>query len=70
MSRTDDIKRMRQLEQELDYHSQRYYVDNAPEISDFEFAVLSCVSCAWTPIQGRLHNITIKTNKYICLISE
>lgn len=40
MSRTDDIKRMRQLEQELDYHSQRYYVDNAPEISDFEFDAL------------------------------
>lgn len=31
---------MRQLEQELDYHSQRYYVDNAPEISDFEFDAL------------------------------
>lgn len=40
MSRTDDIKRMRQLEQELDYHSHRYYVDNAPEISDFEFDAL------------------------------
>lgn len=40
MSRNDDIKRMRQLEQELDYHSQRYYVDNAPEISDFEFDAL------------------------------
>ena len=40
MSRTDDIKRMRQLELELDYHSQRYYVDNAPEISDFEFDAL------------------------------
>lgn len=40
MSRTDDIKRMRQLEQELNYHSQRYYVDNAPEISDFEFDAL------------------------------
>lgn len=31
---------MRQLEQELDYHSHRYYVDNAPEISDFEFDAL------------------------------
>lgn len=40
MSRNDDIQRMRQLEQELDYHSQRYYVDNAPEISDFEFDTL------------------------------
>lgn len=40
MSRNDDIRRMRQLEQELDYHSQRYYVDNAPEISDFEFDTL------------------------------
>ena len=40
MSRNDDIRRMRQLEQELDYHSQRYYVDNAPEISDFEFDAL------------------------------
>ncbi|MBO5697454.1 MAG: NAD-dependent DNA ligase LigA [Alistipes sp.] len=40
MSRNDDIQRMRQLEQELDYHSQRYYVDNAPEISDFEFDAL------------------------------
>lgn len=40
MSRNDDIRRMRQLEHELDYHSQRYYVDNAPEISDFEFDAL------------------------------
>lgn len=40
MSRNDDIKRMRQLEQELDHHSHRYYVDNAPEISDFEFDAL------------------------------
>lgn len=40
MSRNDNIKRMRELEQMLDYHSHRYYVDNAPEISDFEFDAL------------------------------
>ena len=36
----DDIKRMRELENLLDYHSHRYYVENAPEISDFEFDAL------------------------------
>lgn len=31
---------MRELEELLDYHSRKYYIDNAPEISDFEFDVL------------------------------
>ena len=37
MSHDNDIKRMRELERELEHHSHKYYVDNAPEISDFEF---------------------------------
>lgn len=40
MSHENDIKRMRELERELEYHSHRYYVDNTPEISDFEFDAL------------------------------
>ena len=40
MSHENDIKRMRELEHELEYHSHRYYVDNTPEISDFEFDTL------------------------------
>ena len=40
MSHENDIKRMRELEHELEYHSHRYYVDNTPEISDFEFDAL------------------------------
>lgn len=35
-----DIKRMRELEQLLDYHSHKYYVENNPEISDREFDML------------------------------
>ena len=31
---------MRGLERELEYHSHKYYVENAPEISDFEFDAL------------------------------
>lgn len=40
MSHDNDIKRMRELERELEHHSYKYYVDNAPEISDFEFDAL------------------------------
>lgn len=40
MSRNDDIKRMSELVKLLDYHSHKYYVDNTPEISDFEFDAL------------------------------
>ena len=40
MSHENDIKRMRELERELEYHSHKYYVENAPEISDFEFDAL------------------------------
>jgi DNA ligase (NAD+) len=40
MSHDNDIKRMRELERELEYHSHKYYVENAPEISDFEFDTL------------------------------
>ena len=40
MSHDNDIKRMRELERELEYHSHKYYVENAPEISDFEFDAL------------------------------
>lgn len=37
MSKERDIARMRELEQSLDYHNRRYYIDNSPEISDIEF---------------------------------
>ena len=40
MSKSNDIQRMRQLEDMLEYHSRKYYIDNAPEISDFEFDTL------------------------------
>ena len=40
MSHDNDIKRMRDLEHELEHHSHKYYVENAPEISDFEFDAL------------------------------
>lgn len=30
-------ERIKELRDRLDYHNRRYYVDNAPEISDFEF---------------------------------
>ena len=40
MSHENDIKRMRELERELEHHSYKYYVENAPEISDFEFDAL------------------------------
>ncbi|MBQ7580242.1 MAG: NAD-dependent DNA ligase LigA [Clostridia bacterium] len=37
MSRTDDLKRIEQLKAELNYHSKKYYVDDDPQISDFEY---------------------------------
>ncbi|MBQ2783586.1 MAG: NAD-dependent DNA ligase LigA [Alistipes sp.] len=37
MSREVDIKRMVELAEQLEYHSHKYYVENSPEISDFEF---------------------------------
>ena len=40
MSREEDKLRMLKLSEELDYHSHKYYVDNSPEISDFEFDAL------------------------------
>lgn len=40
MSRHDDIQRMRELEKTLEYHSHKYYVENAPEISDRDFDIL------------------------------
>ena len=40
MRHDNDIKRMRELERELEHHSYKYYVENAPEISDFEFDAL------------------------------
>lgn len=40
MSDKNDIQRMRELEEVVEYHSRKYYVDNAPEISDFEFDAL------------------------------
>ena len=40
MSRNEDIRRMRELETTLEYHSHKYYVENAPEISDQEFDML------------------------------
>ena len=40
MSREDDIRRMTELVDLLEYHTRKYYVDNSPEISDFEFDAL------------------------------
>lgn len=40
MSERNEIQRMRELENIVEYHSRKYYVDNAPEISDFEFDAL------------------------------
>ena len=40
MSREEDILRMSKLTELLDYHSHKYYVENSPEISDFEFDAL------------------------------
>ncbi len=40
MNAHDDIKRMGELTALLDYHSHKYYVENTPEISDFEFDAL------------------------------
>lgn len=37
MSREQDIRRMEELIAKLDYHTHKYYVENSPEISDFEF---------------------------------
>ncbi len=37
MSREQDIRRIEELTQQLEYHSHKYYVENAPEISDFDF---------------------------------
>jgi len=33
-------KKMRALEKELEYHSKRYYEDDAPEISDREYDMM------------------------------
>ncbi|MBR4951480.1 MAG: NAD-dependent DNA ligase LigA [Alistipes sp.] len=40
MSHEEDKLRMSKLGEELDYHSHKYYVENSPEISDFEFDAL------------------------------
>ena len=40
MSHEEDKLRMSKLGKELDYHSHKYYVENSPEISDFEFDAL------------------------------
>ena len=31
------LERIRELRRQLNYHNRKYYVENAPEISDFEF---------------------------------
>ena len=36
----DELRRMEELTKLLDYHSHKYYIENAPEISDFEFDAL------------------------------
>lgn len=40
MSLVDDKLRMSELIELLDYHNHKYYVENSPEISDFEFDAL------------------------------
>lgn len=37
MDKTDIIRRVNELREQLEYHSRKYYVDDAPEISDFEY---------------------------------
>jgi len=34
------VKEMRRLEKELEYHSKRYYEEDAPEISDREYDMM------------------------------
>ena len=34
---TETGKRIEELRRQLNYHNRKYYVDNAPEISDFDF---------------------------------
>ncbi len=36
----DELRRMEELTKLLDYHSHKYYIESAPEISDFEFDAL------------------------------
>lgn len=40
MGHNEDIKRMSTLVELLDHHNYKYYVENSPEISDFEFDAL------------------------------
>ena len=37
MSREQAIKRIEELTKQLEYHSHKYYIENSPEISDFDF---------------------------------
>lgn len=37
MSIEQDTRRIQELTEQLEYHSHKYYVENAPEISDFDF---------------------------------
>ncbi|MGB2581569.1 MAG: NAD-dependent DNA ligase LigA, partial [Thermoplasmata archaeon] len=34
------LKRMKELVETISYHDQRYYVDDDPEVSDFEYDML------------------------------
>lgn len=36
----DEVKRIMELRELLEYHNRRYYIDNAPEIGDIEFDML------------------------------
>lgn len=36
----DEIQRIAELRELLEYHNRRYYIDNAPEIGDIEFDAL------------------------------
>ena len=36
----DELRRMEELTKLLDYHNHKYYIESAPEISDFEFDAL------------------------------
>lgn len=40
MAREEDIKRMRELESQLNHYNYKYYVESISEISDFEFDAL------------------------------
>ena len=44
MNFTDAEKRINELRKLLEYHSRKYYVDDSPEIEDYEYDMMLRVS--------------------------